>query len=80
MEYRPGNQNASDILLRTPDKEDHNDCLSNEAEQYISYVADNSVPKAMTLEETENEPSKVELYQKIRQYLQEDNGLYVTKL
>ena len=72
VDYQPGNQNASDILSRTPNKEDQNDCLSNEAEQYISYVAENSVPKAMTLEEIENESSNDELFQKIRQYLQED--------
>ena len=72
VDYQPGNQNASDIIFRTPNKEDQNDCLSNEAEQYISYVADNSVPKAMALEEIENESSNDELFQKIRQYLQED--------
>ena len=74
VEYQPGTQNASDILSRSPNKEDtsETDCLSNEAKQYISYVAENSVPKAMTLEEIENESSKDELYQKIRQYIHED--------
>ena len=74
VEYQPGTQNASDILSRSPNKEDtsETDCLSNEAEQYISYVAENSVPKAMTLEEIENESSKDELFQKIRQYIHED--------
>ena len=72
VDYYPGNQNASDILSRPPNKEDQNDCLSNEAEQYISYVGDNSVLKATTLEEIENESSKDELVQKIRQYLPED--------
>ena len=68
VDCQPGNQNASDILSRTPNKDDQNDC----SEQYISYVSDNSVPKAMTLEEIENESSKDELFQKIRQYLQAD--------
>ena len=75
VDCQPGNQNASDILSRTPNKEDQNVCLSNEAEQYISYVAEKSVPKAMTLEEIENESSKDELLQKIRQYLQKDKWL-----
>ena len=74
VEYQPGTQNASEILSRAANKEDtsETDCLSNEAEQYISYVPENSVPKAMTLEEIENESSKDELFQRLRQYIHED--------
>ena len=44
-----------------------NDCLSEEAEKYINYVAEHSVPKAMTLNEIDSESSKDEMFGNIRQ-------------
>ena len=75
VEYQPGTQNASDCLSRSPNQDNTctNDTLSSDAELYINYCAENSVPKAMTLEEIENESSKDELFQKIRQYIETDN-------
>ena len=80
VDYQPGNQNASDILSSTPNKEDQNKCLSNEAEQCLNYVADNSVRKVMTLEEIENESSRMNYFRKVDIIYKRTNGLYVTKL
>ena len=67
LEFQPGVLNASDALSRSPVKDKQNDCLSEEAEKYINYVAEHSVPKAMTLEEIDSESSKDEMFGKIRQ-------------
>ena len=69
LEFQPGVLNASDALSRSPVKDTQNDCLSEEAEKYINYVAKRSVPKAMTVEEIDSESSKDEMFGKIRQCL-----------
>ena len=67
LEFQTGVLNASDALSRSPVKDTQNDCLSEEAEKYINYVAEHSVPKAMTLDEIDSESSKDEMFGKIRQ-------------
>ena len=53
VEFLPGSLNASDVLSRSPIKDNESDYLSEEAEQYINFVAEHTVPKAMTLDEIE---------------------------
>jgi hypothetical protein len=49
-EYLPGHLNAADILSRSPGAESYeNDYESTE--QFVCYVAQNAVPKAMTIAE-----------------------------
>ena len=48
--YQPGNLNAADILSKTPQPSTDN---IQETEDYVNYIANNAVPKAMTLEEIE---------------------------
>ena len=49
--YRPGRdaENPADFLSRHPDKTCKEEC--NYAEEFVAYVCNNAVPKAMTLEE-----------------------------
>ena len=48
--YQPGHLNAAVILSRSPQLSIDN---NQETEDYINYIANNAVPKAMTLDEIE---------------------------
>ena len=54
LHYRPGknDENPADYLSRHPGSQDYS---KNVAEEYVSYVVGNAVPKAMTLEEIRKE-------------------------
>ena len=69
VEFLLGILNVSDVLSRSPIKDNQRDYLSAKAEQYINFVAEHSVPNAMTLDEIESESSKDELFSKISQCL-----------
>ena len=48
--YQAGHLNAADILLRSPQPSTDN---NQETEDYINYISNNTVPKAVTLDEIE---------------------------
>ena len=49
VQYLPGKSNAADYMLRHPSKQVQVNNISFNAEEYINYVAENAVPKALTL-------------------------------
>lgn len=74
--YRPGSSNIADYLSRHP--------LSSQparerniAEQYVNYLIDNAIPKAMTLEEIDNACKTDTALQKLRQAI--TSGKWVLK-
>ena len=66
VEALPGTLNAPDVLSRSPLKDNQSDYLSEEAEQYDYFVAEQSMPKVITLDEVESESSKNDIFSKIR--------------
>ena len=57
--YQPGSQNAADVLSRSPLCVDESEKdLTLKTEQYINYLAEADVPKAMTLTEIKTESAK----------------------
>ena len=48
LEYKPGKDNPADFLSRHPHTIPKRD---NKAENYISYIVSNAVPKSLTLDE-----------------------------
>ena len=51
VKYRPGKHNPADYMSRHPVKQGISTTSSVVAEQYISYIVSNAVPKALTLKE-----------------------------
>ena len=53
--YRPGKDNPADYLSRHPSKNCESDRELKIAEEYIQYIMENSIPKAMTAEQVASE-------------------------
>jgi transposase InsO family protein len=53
--YKAGKSNAADYMSRHPLESDESDRESKVTEEYVNFLASNSVPKAMTLEEVKVE-------------------------
>ena len=64
--YQPGHLNAADILSRSPQPSTDN---NQETEDYINYIANNAVPKAMTLDEIETASQTDSCLKKVRDCL-----------
>lgn len=57
IQYKPGKSNAVDYMSRHPCKRSTPE-LSSIAEEYVKYVTENAVPKALTLEKIGEETRK----------------------
>lgn len=57
VQYKPGKSNAADYMSRHPCKRSTPE-LSSIAEEYVNYVTENAVPKALTLEKIAEETRK----------------------
>lgn len=57
VQYKPGKSNAADYMSRHPCKRSTPE-LSSIAEEYVNYVTENAVPKALTLEKISEETRK----------------------
>ena len=66
VEVLLGTLNVSDVLRSSPIKDNQSDYLSGRAEQYINYVAEHSVPMAMTLDEIKAESSRDDCHHTLR--------------
>uniref|UniRef100_A0AAY5KA75 Gypsy retrotransposon integrase-like protein 1 n=1 Tax=Esox lucius TaxID=8010 RepID=A0AAY5KA75_ESOLU len=58
VQYKPGKDNPADYMSRHPVDGQHTDNCSGNAEQHINFIIDNTVPKAMTLDEVRHETMK----------------------
>ena len=67
--YQPGHLNAADILSRSPQTETYE---NREDEDYINYVTNSAVPKAMTIDEIETMSEKDECLRKVRECVQQN--------
>ena len=64
--YQPGHLNDADILSRSPQPSTDN---NQETEDYINYIANKAVPKAMTLDEIETASQTDSCLKKVRDCL-----------
>jgi hypothetical protein len=72
VKYLPGHLNAADIVSRSPGAESYeNDYESTE--QFVCYVAQNAVPKAMTIAEIQEASEKDKTICKIRECIEKNN-------
>lgn len=63
VKYLPGHLNAADILSRSPGAESYDNDYES-TEQFVCYIAQNAVPKAMTIAEIQEASEKTKLYAK----------------
>ena len=66
--YQPGHLHAADILSRSPQPLTETD-NNHETEEYVNYIANNAVPKAMTLDEIETASQMDSCLKKVRDCL-----------
>lgn len=71
VKYLPGHLNAADILSRSPGAESYNNDYES-TEQFVCYVAQNSVPKAMTIAEIQEASEKDKTICKIRECIEKN--------
>lgn len=57
VQYKPGKSNAADYMSRHPFKRATSE-VSNIAEDYVNYITENAVPKALTFEKISDETHK----------------------
>ncbi|KAL0183494.1 hypothetical protein M9458_019190, partial [Cirrhinus mrigala] len=64
VQYNAGKGNPADYMSRHPVDGHHTDCSEN-AESYVNFIIDNTVPKAMTLDEVRRETRKDSILQMV---------------
>lgn len=72
VKYIPGKQNIADSLSRLVDKTSTRS-EKNDAEEYIRFVAENTVPKAMSIREIERESEKDPELQEVRRRIKNND-------
>ena len=65
VQYRPGKTNAADYMSRHPCKQTLVCSLPDIAEEYVNYIAENAVPKALTLSKISDETCKDDILQHV---------------
>ena len=65
VQYRPGKTNAADYMSRHPCKQTLVCSLSDIAEENVNYIAENAVPKALTLSKISDETCKDDILQHV---------------
>ena len=71
VKYLPGHLNAADILSRSPGAESYDNDYES-TEQFVCYVAQNAVPKAMTIAEIQEASEKDKTICKIRECIEKN--------
>lgn len=70
IKYQPGSSNPSDYLSRHPITTDKTPLQQKIAEEHISFIANTSTPKSMTLEELKDATSKDKTLQQVISFVQ----------
>ena len=76
VKYKAGADNPADYMSRHPTEWSIPHRSSLMAEEYVNFVIDNAVPKAMTLKEVQEETKKDEVLCKVMHFLHTGNWLY----
>ncbi|XP_053384619.1 uncharacterized protein K02A2.6-like [Mercenaria mercenaria] len=71
VEHQPGISNPADILSRSTFNKENCE-ISNITEKYLDYVCENSVPKAMTLDQIDKESSQDKFTQQLIKCINHD--------
>ena len=65
VQYRPGKSNAADYMSRHPSTQVQINNISDIAEEYVNYIAENAVPKALTLSKISEESRKDPVFKRV---------------
>ena len=71
--YKKGSENPSDFLLRHTRKDSDNNVETSVAEDYVNFLSNHAVPKAMTLVEIQKATLPDNTLQKLVQIIGEDS-------
>ena len=78
VRYEPGSSNPANYMSRHPAQK--NKEIKSEAEDYVCYIAENTVPKSMTLEQIQGETETDPILQKVADLVQKGNWYTVNEL